>query len=178
MDAMYCVPESSGIAAGETGLVIRPFTADDNARLTAIWYAASRISHPFLPDDLLLRQRREISEKYLPETETWVAARNGDPVGFIGLIDQFIGGLFVSPDVQSLGIGGRLLDHAFALKSKLALEVYAANTRAVAFYRRHGFCGVRRRETDDNGLPHPLILMQKPCPAGQRRFGELQNPTR
>nr|WP_272211862.1 GNAT family N-acetyltransferase [Marinicella sp. W31]MDC2877751.1 GNAT family N-acetyltransferase [Marinicella sp. W31] len=152
----------------EASFAIRPFETEDNARLTDIWYAASRLSHPFLPEDLLLRQRLEISEKYLPQTETWVAVGDHGPLGFIGLMDQFIGGLFVAPESQGAGIGGMLLRHAFDLKGKLALEVYAANQRAVAFYRRHGFCGVRRRETDDNGLPHPLILMQKPCPTAKR----------
>ncbi len=166
---MYCVPEHSGAAFGAAPVVIRPYAADDNATLTEIWHLASRLSHPFLPEELLLRQRREISEKYLPETETWVAVVNNAPVGFIGLIDQFIGGLFVAPEAQSAGIGSRLLGHAFNRKGKLALEVYAANHRAVAFYRRHGFCGVRRRETDDNGLPHPLILMQKPCPGKKHK---------
>nr|WP_183486265.1 GNAT family N-acetyltransferase [Martelella radicis] len=165
---MYCVAQTTSGPARETKLVIRPYAADDNASLTEIWYQASRLSHGFLPDDLLLRQRREIAEKYLPQTETWVAVGENGPVGFIGLMDTFIGGLFVAPEAQGSGIGGRLLGHAFDLKRKLALEVYAANHRAVAFYRRHGFCGVRRRETDDNGLPHPLILMQKPCPTGQR----------
>ena len=149
-------------------IVIRPYETADNARLTEIWYAVSRISHPFLPEDLLLRQRDEVSEKYLSQTETWVALGKAGPVGFIGLMDQFIGGLFVAPECQGAGIGGMLLRHAFELKGKLALEVYAANQRAVAFYRRNGFCGVRRREKDDNGLPHPLILMQKPCPGGNR----------
>ncbi|PRX11769.1 UNVERIFIED_ORG: putative acetyltransferase [Martelella mediterranea] len=168
MGAMYCVPGMSSTVKNEHHIVIRPFEADDNRRLTEIWYAASRLSHPFLPEDLLVRQRQEIAEKYLPQTETWVAVDDNGPIGFIGLMDQFIGGLFVAPESQGAGIGSMLLDHAFALKGKLALEVYAANHRAVAFYRRHGFCGVRRRETDDNGLPHPLILMQKPCPVPNR----------
>ncbi|TCT37327.1 GNAT family N-acetyltransferase [Martelella mediterranea] len=148
---------------------IRRYEPADNACLTAIWYQASCISHPFLPDSLLQEQRLQISSKYLPETETWVAVGPAGPVGFIGLIDLFIGGLFIAPEWQSRGIGSLLLSHAFDLKGKLALEVYVANQRAVDFYRKHGFCGVRRRETDDNGLPYPLILMQKPCPSASRR---------
>lgn len=170
MAAMYCVNTAPFRAIKKTALEIRPYRADDNARLTEIWHEASRISHHFLPERLLLEQKRIVSEKYLPETETWVATRNGVPAGFIGLIDSFIGGLFVAPENQGDGIGKQLLDHAFSLKGGLFLEVYAANTRALAFYRRHGFCGIRRRHTDDNGLPFPLIMMQKPAPTTWQRY--------
>lgn len=166
MRAMYSVAR---IPAQQTSTVaIRPYESRDNQRLSALWLEASLISHTFLPESLLLTQQKLVAEKYLAETETWVAIADDLPVGFIGLMDQFIGGLFVAPEAQGMGIGGELLRHAFELKGHLALEVYAANHRAVAFYRRHGFCGVRRRETDDNGLPHPLILMQKPCPSGRK----------
>ena len=137
--------------------------------LADIWHAASAVSHHFLPEHLLETQKKLVAEKYLPETETWVAVSGETPIGFIGLIDSFIGGLFVSPDCQGGGIGSSLLDHAFRLKGHLLLEVYAANHRALAFYRRHGFCGIKRRATDDNGLPFPLIMMQKPVPTSWQR---------
>ncbi|WP_180897521.1 GNAT family N-acetyltransferase [Martelella soudanensis] len=166
---MYCVSASPFGTSLQCETVIRPYRAEDNPVLSEIWHAASCLSHHFLPDELLAAQKKLVSEKYLPETETWVAVSGETPVGFIGLIDSFIGGLFVSPDCQGGGIGSALLDHAFRLKGHLLLEVYAANHRALAFYRRHGFCGIKRRETDDNGLPFPLIMMQKPVPATRRQ---------
>lgn len=167
---MYCVARYPVGTSFQSEYIIRPYRADDNAVLADIWHAASSVSHHFLPGDLLTAQKKLVAEKYLPETETWVAVSGETPIGFIGLIDSFIGGLFVSPDCQGGGIGSALLDHAFRLKGHLLLEVYAANHRALAFYRRHGFCGIRRRETDDNGLPFPLIVMQKPVPMTRRRL--------
>ena len=165
---MYCVTPSSA-AMASSAPDIRPYRAEDNAALVDIWHRASSVAHDFLPAELLAAQKKLVSEKYLPETETWVAVNGTTPVGFIGLIDSFIGGLFVSPDCQGGGIGSALLDHAFRLKGHLLLEVYAANTRALSFYRRHGFCGIKRRQTDDNGLPFPLIMMQKPVPTTWQR---------
>ena len=79
--------------------------------------------------------------------------------GFIGLIDHFIGGLFVAPDAQGQGIGRALVDHAQGLKGRLTLEVYAANAAARGFYTALGFTETGRREEDDLGLPFPLIRM-------------------
>ncbi|TPW31486.1 GNAT family N-acetyltransferase [Martelella alba] len=140
---------------------IRRFRAADTEALCRIWHDASLRSHDFLPEALLFRQRRIIAERFLGQTECWIAACDETPLGFIGLIDDFVGGLFVDPHCQGYGVGTALLGHAWNLRGKLALEVYARNSRAIAFYRRHGFSGIRRRETDDNGLPFALILMQK-----------------
>ncbi|WP_176085982.1 GNAT family N-acetyltransferase [Martelella sp. HB161492] len=157
---------------------IRRLLATDTEALCGIWHDASIRSHSFLPADLLADQRRIIAERFLGEAECWVAACGQTPFGFIGLIDDFVGGLFVDPHVQGHGIGSALLDHALSLRGRLALEVYARNERAIAFYRRHGFCGIRRRETDDNGLPFALILMQKGMTTpGPRRFARA-NPDR
>lgn len=169
MTAVLRKPDRSYLMV-ESEIKIRCFRSEDSASLCSIWYAASRSSHSFLPEALLLAQMEQIAEKFLPETEVWVAESDVGILGFIGLMDHFIGGLFIAPQAQGKGIGGRLLDHAMQRKGRLALEVYAANRRAVAFYRRKGFCGVRRRAIDDNGLPFPLILMQRgmTTPNGQR----------
>lgn len=77
-----------------TFLEIRPYRAEDNAALTRIWFAASRIAHAFLGEDKLREQSKLVSDYYLPQAETWVACLSDQPVGFIGLIDTTIGGLF------------------------------------------------------------------------------------
>ena len=97
---------------------------------------------------------------YLPKAETWVACLDETPVGFIGLIDTFIGGLFFSPAHQGMGIGAALLANAFRLKGDLSLTVYGQNKEAQRFYRRHGFHNVSHHPVDDDGLPFPIIHMK------------------
>lgn len=141
-------------------LHIRPFEAGDIKQLSAIWFEASRRVHAFLGEARLREQQTQIEEVYLPQAETWVACLNGVPVGFIGLIDSFIGGLFVAPSLQGSGIGRALTAHAQQLKGELELEVYAANRHAHDFYRRLGFEEVSRRPEDDEGLPFEVVLMR------------------
>ncbi|WP_444666848.1 GNAT family N-acetyltransferase [Cereibacter changlensis] len=135
-------------------VVIRPFdAATDIEKLSAIWLDASRLAHPFMGEQRLLQQRKLIEEEYLPKAETWVACRAGEALGFISLLDSFIGGIFISPDQQGQGIGRRLIAHALSLKGELSLEVYTRNEQAFGFYRMLGFREVSRRPNDDNGLP-------------------------
>ncbi len=141
-------------------IAIRPYEASDTDRLLAIWQAASLKGHPFFSADQIAQQRRQVAEIYLPKAETWVAVRSGGAVGFIGLIDGFIGGLFVDPSAHGQGIGRLLVDHAMKLRGALSLEVYALNTGALAFYRRLGFEEVDRRPFDDNGLPLELVELR------------------
>ncbi len=111
---------------------------------------------------MLRSQRQLIESDYLPNSETWVACGQGEPVGFISLIGRFIGGLFVDPRVQGLGVGRLLVAHALTLKGALELEVYAANENAVCFYSRFGFSEISRRDRDDQGMPFENLRMRLP----------------
>ncbi|WP_427792465.1 GNAT family N-acetyltransferase [Brevundimonas diminuta] len=121
--------------------------------LSDIWLQASLRAHAFIGEQRLREQQILIKTQYLPDAETWVACRDGQPVGFISLIDSFIGALFIAPDQQGHGIGRAQTTHALALKGQLTLEVYTANTQAMRFYEALGFRERSRRPTDDEGLP-------------------------
>ncbi len=143
-------------------VVIRPFdAATDLKTLSNIWLEASLKAHPFIGEKRLNEQRKMIEEEYLPKAETSVACLNGETVGFISLLGCFIGGIFIAPDRQGLGIGRRLIADALTRKGELSLEVYTENEQAVRFYRTLGFQEVSRRSIDDFGFPFPnaaLIL--------------------
>lgn len=139
---------------------IRAYEASDLQRLSSIWYDASVQAHPFLGTTRLREQRSLIENEYLPKSETWVACQFGEPIGFIGLIDTFVGGLFVDLTFQSSGVGRALIAHALTQKGELNLEVYADNKIAVAFYQRLGFKEITRRSEDDESLPFENIQMR------------------
>ena len=139
---------------------IRSYRPADNKQLSSIWHEASSQAHAFLGEERLRQQMTLIETTYLPKAETWVACLDETPVGFIVLIDTFIGGLFVSPAHRGTGIGAALLAHAFRLKGDLSLTVYGQNKEAHRFYRRHGFHDVSYHPGDDDGLPFPIIHMK------------------
>lgn len=135
-------------------VLIRPFEAADTSKLSKIWFEASLLAHPFIGERRLMDQQALIEERYLPSAETWVATVSGQPAGFISLLETFVGGLFISPERQGLGIGRRLISHTLTLKGELSLEVYTQNRRAMGFYRSLGFEELSRRPMDDEGYPY------------------------
>ncbi|WP_417584065.1 GNAT family N-acetyltransferase [Pelagibacterium sp.] len=134
--------------------------ATDTEKLSGIWLDASLRAHGFIGEDRLLQQRALIETEYLPNAQTWVACLNEEPVGFISLIDTFVGGIFVAPDRQGHGIGRRLIAKAIGEKRTLSLEVYTANHQAMQFYTVLGFEEVSRRPIDDEGQPFENALLR------------------
>lgn len=91
-------------------------------QLLEIWEDSVRATHHFLSD----------AEVYVYEDCQNIS-------GFIGITDEYVEGLFVSEKMRSQGIGKQLLDFVKDKKSKLYLNVYQKNTRAVQFYQREDF---------------------------------------
>lgn len=137
----------------DSNISIRAYDGADCQTLSAIWFDASLLAHAFIGEAQLRQQLLLIEEKYLPNAETWVACLKDVPVGFISLMGNFVGGLFIAPDHQGHGIGKALIAHALALKSELRLEVYTQNVQAYAFYKSLGFEEIFRRAEDDEGKP-------------------------
>lgn len=73
-----------------------------------------------------------------------------------GASEVYLSRIEIHPDYQGRGIGAQLLqsliDTAGRRAQTLALDVLAINTRALAFYRRHGFREVVRHGKDDRKI--------------------------
>ena len=54
---------------------------------------------------MLQAQRELVRDVYLVRAETRVTGARGEIRGFIGVLDAFIGGLFVDPGSHRAGIG-------------------------------------------------------------------------
>ncbi len=119
--------------------MIRKYNTGDLAELLDVWYDASQIAHSFLDSEFFDQERKEIRQKHLPIAESWVFEEEGRVVGFISLIGNEVGALFVTPGRQGQGIGRALMDHARASRDHLDAEVFEANEIGRAFYDAYGF---------------------------------------
>ncbi|HUP15789.1 MAG TPA: GNAT family N-acetyltransferase [Acidimicrobiia bacterium] len=131
--------------------VIRSYTEDDLESLFEVWYRASLIAHWFLSEEFLETERSQIKEQWLPIAETTVAEQDGRVVGFLSLIGDEVGGIFVDPDYQGRGIGRALMDHARRGRPILELDVFEDNVVARPFYAAYGFVQVDRHLHPESG---------------------------
>ena len=107
-------------------------------RVAGIWLDANLRAHSFISPQYW-KGNFETVKKMLPQAEVYVYENDREIWGFIGLNGEYIEGIFVSSEMQSRGIGKRLLDFVKTKKTELRLNVYQKNTRAIRFYQREGF---------------------------------------
>lgn len=120
-------------------MTIRPYTEEDLSELLDVWYRASLTAHSFLSEEFFETERRQIAELWLPTAETMVYETDGCVVGFLALMGNEVGGIFVDPDYQGRGIGRALMDAARDSRPFLELDVFELNSIARRFYDMYGF---------------------------------------
>lgn len=130
---------------------IRQYKDTDTEKLIEIWYNASVIAHSFIPPEMWESHKDDLRNKYFPQAETWVAEENGDLLGFISLMGSYIGGLFVNPAKQRVGIGTKLFEQVNKRKGQLYVGVYSKNSNARRFYLKHGFKYVNQEVQPETG---------------------------
>lgn len=131
--------------------MIRSYVDADLEELLQAWYEASLLAHPFLSAEFLVTERVQIAEHWLPASETFVYELDGVVVGFLSLVDDEVGAIFVHPDQQGRGIGRTLMDHAATLRTTLELDVFEQNPIGRGFYDAYGFAFVSARFDDETG---------------------------
>lgn len=120
-------------------ICIRPYQSRDLKELLAVWDDATKLAHPFLTPLFLEQERDNIPALYLPNADTWVAEDNNRVIGFVALIGNEVGALFVSRHCHGLGFGRALMDKATSLHSVLEVDVFKDNQIGRRFYDRYGF---------------------------------------
>ena len=132
--------------------MIRKYNEPDLEDLLSAWEAASEVAHPFLTPEFLASERDNILNIYHPNAETWVYEDGGRVVGFIALIGNEVGAIFVHPSHQKTGVGRGLMDKARELRGELEVEVFVANTIGRAFYAKYGFEAFEEKVHCQTGL--------------------------
>ncbi len=132
--------------------MIRPYKETDLSELLEAWYSASLLGHPFLDEAFFQQERNKIREVYLPNAETWVFEQDGAVVGFIALIGNEVGALFVESKYHGRGIGRALMDHARSIRDFLELVMFKDNKVGRDFYEKCGFHQVDEHVDKETGF--------------------------
>ena len=144
----------------ETNENIREFQTKDIGKIMRIWFDTNVKTHYFISKKYWLEQFDNV-KLTLPQSAIYVyEINNKDIVGFIGLSDDYIEGLFVDVNYQSTGIGKQLLDYIKNIKICLSLNVYKKNDRATRFYLRECFT-IQSENIDNNTGENEFTMIWK-----------------
>ncbi len=123
--------------------MIRKYHPSDIEEVIDTWFQASLLAHPFLDAAFLEKEKQHIREIYMPNTETWVFEENDRVTGFISMMGNEVGAIFVQPEKHGTGIGKQLMDHVVLQHRELEVEVFEKNSIGRAFYDRYGFKSIK-----------------------------------
>lgn len=118
--------------------MIRNFKKYDIEDVMKIWKNENIKTHNFIPKEYWENNYNFVKEA-LPKAEIYVYIIKEKIVGFIGLNNNYIEGIFIDTENQCKGIGTSLLNKIKENKNNLTLSVYKKNINAINFYKKNGF---------------------------------------
>ena len=118
--------------------MIRKFEKGDINDVMQIWKNENIKTHQFISKKYWENNYNYVKE-ILPNAEIYVYVIEENIVGFIGLDQNYIEGIFIDTNNQCNGIGTSLLNKVKEEKDNLTLSVYKKNLNAISFYKKNGF---------------------------------------
>lgn len=141
-------------------MMIREMQKDDIPAVMELWLETNCRAHAFIPAEYWKSNVPYVTEA-LQQAEVYVYENQDEILGFAGINDTYIEGIFVKRDAQSKGIGTELLHFLKRQKETLQLSVYAKNTKAIAFYKHNGFTITSTGLDEDTNEQDYLMTWQR-----------------
>ena len=118
---------------------LNPITEAELDQLMKIWLTSNQEAHSFIAE-VYWKENIEAVKLQLPESELYGFKNSaGQIVGFVGIVDHYLAGIFVEKNYRGQGIGEQLIRQAKSQHPELSLSVYKKNRAAIKFYRAQGF---------------------------------------
>lgn len=124
---------------------IRLIAENELETVLQLWRATSAATYDFLAvPHTEAEDRGYFTSVIAVQNQLWVAAEDGQILGFLAINGSYVDRLYVHPDQQRKGVGRALLNHAKMLSPDgLELATHVKNVNACAFYEEQGFVAVR-----------------------------------
>ena len=140
--------------------VIESAKNQDYPQLLEVWEASVRATHDFLAEDDLQTLKPLILNQYFDAVVLHCAKnKQGEILGFSGVLNGSLEMLFVTPNAHRQGIGTLLVSHAINRQGVTKVDVNEQNPQAVGFYKKIGFSVIGRSPIDGQGNNYPLLHM-------------------
>ena len=145
--------------------IIRKFYEPDLKKVMRIWYDGNIEAHDFIPVSYWDRNLGYVS-RLIPVSEVYVYEIDGRIVGFVGVDDGYINGIFVEKDFRGQGIGTRLLAYVAEIYDVIELHVFENNFGAVRFYENRRFIKIDEEVNEDLGEVEYKMFYKRPKEEG------------
>ncbi len=153
-------------------MILRRAVSEDARGMAVAHRQAMRVSLPFLPE---LHTAEEdqwfMRERLMATNEVWVAEVGNVVAGYIGFHEGWIDHLYVHPDHQRRGLGPVLLAKALEEGAARRLWTFQQNTRARAFYEKHGFVAELFTDGEENEEKTPDVRYFRPADVTETASG-------
>lgn len=130
-------------------------------QLTKLWEKSVKATHEFLSDHEIEEIKKSVPQA-LNDVADLIIAENDSktPVAFMGVENNKLEMLFVSPEERGNGLGKKLIQYGIEKFSINELCVNEQNPKATGFYEHLGFQVYKRTDQDEQGRPYPLLYMR------------------
>lgn len=140
---------------------ITRFENNNLDRIMEIWLKSNLEAHPFI-DSNYWTDNYDLVLEELPKSSLYLYWFKNQIVGFIGIQDNYIAGIFIDTQYRNLGIGTTLLNFIKNKYDNLFLNVYLDNEKAVQFYLNNEFkIDSKNIETDNNKYEYTMSWAKK-----------------
>ncbi len=131
-------------------------------QLVQIWKDSVKATHVFLSDLEI-----DAIQTYLPQALSDIphllvitVDEHNVPAGFMGIAGRKLEMLFITPQERGGGLGSKLVEYGMKEYSMNEVCVNEQNPLAIGYYQHMGFQTYKRTETDDQGMPYPILHMK------------------
>lgn len=107
-------------------------------KISNIWLNSNLDTHDFIKRDYWIDNVDKVKNMF-PDSTIYVYYVDNQIVGFTGLYEQYIAGIFFKDNYRNKGIGSLLLKRLKGDYKGLNLYVYEKNEGAIRFYTKHQF---------------------------------------
>lgn len=130
-------------------------------QLVEVWESSVKATHLFLSDTEIENIKKFVPQA-IEQVMYFIIVENEEqlPVAFMGIEDEKLEMLFVSPSERGKGIGKQLIQHGIEKYAINELAVNEQNPQARGFYEHIGFQVYKRTDHDEQGNPYPLLYMK------------------
>lgn len=140
--------------------MVEEFDSNDIDEIMNIWLNTNIVTHSYIKESYWKGNYDNVRKAIL-DAKVYVYKEDGIILGFVGLVEDYVAGIFVRECMRGRGIGKKLLDECKKTRSKLTLEVYEKNIKATKFYLRENFKMVEKSTNHDTNEIEYLMMWKK-----------------